>query len=165
MPSDRSATTSDSESPSVAEKNEEKKLSSVEENAGSGAPLRQLLHWVTGDRDAEARALADETLATAPRAADSNFDKDEAAVLAAAKSAVASAHGDTLATDQLVHGDTNAGSGANQNQMPLWDNASSLEPKVQDVDGDEVDKRVVGERAVMADDVARPIDVKKAERS
>jgi hypothetical protein len=62
-------------------------------------PLRQLLHWATGDRDAEAQALADETLARLdPKHQDEQTTTEEpnVAVLAAAKNAVSTAHGDSL---------------------------------------------------------------------
>lgn len=75
------------------------------ETTASPTPLRQLLHWATGDREAEAKALADETLAL--REPDEK-DKPTAdpepgqALLSAAKRAVSVAHGDSVVPNEFV---------------------------------------------------------------
>jgi hypothetical protein len=113
------------------------------------APLRQLLHWVTGDRDAEAKALADETQASRAHGEPGNSTEPDDVLLAAAKDAVSVAHGDSHVSSEVDETDeTTVGQGSNP--LTDWEHASGLEnphpnpdPQTSGIDGD----------------VARPADV------
>jgi hypothetical protein len=64
------------------------------EESNAARPIKQMLAWAMGDRDMEAKALADETAAT------TGLTQEEA--LDAAKAAVAEAHSDTGIADPDV---------------------------------------------------------------
>ena len=110
------------------------------------APLRQLLHWVTGDRDAEAKALADETQASRAHGEPGSSTEPDDVLLAAAKDAVSVAHGDSHVPSEVDETTPPHGS----NPLTDWEHASGLEnphpnldPQTSGIDGD----------------VARPADV------
>lgn len=121
-------------------------------------PFRQLLHWATGDRDAEAKALADETLARQDPSEDnssSTATQLREAVLAAAKGAVSTAHGDSLVPNTFgepesqVPGTPDAVSKA-PNLLTEWEEAGSFTKPT----GEKQDHEAGNDS-----DVARPIDV------
>jgi hypothetical protein len=119
-------------------------------------PLRQLLHWATGDREAEAQALADETIARRDpehQDASATVDEQNAEVLTAAKDAVATAHGDstipaTLNETATVSPDPINESGTNL--LTEWEEAASFAAKAKQ---DSTLARTI------ETDVARPVDV------
>ena len=110
------------------------------------APLRQLLHWVTGDRDAEAKALADETQASRVHGEPGSAAQPDDVLLAAARAAVSVAHGDSHVSSEVD--ETTAGHGSNP--LTDWEHASALENPHTDRDPEA--NRSDG-------DVARPADV------
>jgi hypothetical protein len=121
------------------------------------APLRQLLHWATGDRDAEAQALADETIARRDlerQDAGTTNDEQHAAVLTAAKDAVASAHGDSIIASTLneTAADSNPDpiNESGTNLLTEWEEAASFAAKAKQ---DSTLARTI------VTDVARPVDV------
>jgi hypothetical protein len=65
------------------------------EQSNSARPIKQMLAWAMGDREMEAKALADETAAT------TDLTSEEA--LDAAKTAIAQAHSDTGIADPDKH--------------------------------------------------------------
>ncbi len=141
------------------------------QTSSSRTPLRQLLHWATGDRDAEAQALADETLALR-NAAEQQRNPDEQqgvqegeqqaeAVLAAAKSAVSLAHGDSLVPAEASRAIHVKESDDGTNLLAQWEDAISFtetppadtETPPADTDPADTDISAIGP------DVARPADV------
>ena len=134
------------------------------QTSSSRTPLRQLLHWATGDRAAEAQALADETLALRNSAEQQrNSDEQQGvqegeqqaeAVLAAAKSAVSLAHGDSLvpgeASREIYAEELDDGT----NLLAQWEDASSF-TETPPADTDRADTEI----SAISPDVARPADV------
>ena len=124
------------------------------EPASAVTPLRQLLHWATGDREAEAKALADETLAQQnPQEKGMPVDGDQNdAVLVAAKEAVSLAHGDSRVPNEFVEPSAVDGRPKPTNLLSEWEDANSFAPSAgaEDPTSPKVDG-----------DVARPQDVEK----
>jgi hypothetical protein len=93
-------------------------------------PLRQLLHWVTGDREAEAKALAEETMSLRDKDQKGGIaPKEEAlqeAVLNAAKDAVSLAHGDSMVPNELVEPSAGEEAPRATNLLEEWEDAVSF---------------------------------------
>jgi hypothetical protein len=142
-----------------------------QEKASTETPLRQLLHWATGDRDAEAKALADETLALRESSQTESSQTESSqtessqkeslqtqgadadrpqSVLAAAKSAVAEAHGDSGVPNEFQDVPMKKESPKQSNPLTKWEDANSLveTPAVEGPITPKIDA-----------DVARPHDV------
>lgn len=117
------------------------------------APLRQLLHWVTGDREAEAKALAVETLTHRdPEQKDPIAVDDEQvdAVLLAARGAVSQAHGDSQVPNEFSEPSSGDDASTDTNLLSKWEEASSFSPKPSAEANANTDS-----------DVARPPDVEQ----
>ena len=143
---------SEEKSPETESPETESTAQSEGETVSTQTPLRQLLHWVTGDRDAEAKALADETLGLreAPQTADANETRPQS-VLAAAKSAVSEAHGDSNVPNEFEDGPVTKESSKQPNPLTKWEDANSLSESSEDKESS---------TPKMDADVARPDDVK-----
>ncbi len=138
-----------------AKSEEPKRTAATPVETKRSAPLRQLLHWATGDREAEAKALADETLAQRDpeqKGSSAADEKPDEAVLSAAKGAVSQAHGDSLVPNEFSESSSGYGASTNTNLLSKWEEASSFSPEPSA----EGDSNPNGDS-----DVARPPDVEQ----